>query len=120
MARKLNRSMEQAKRRTAQMGMAFPDALITGCDSLIPQMKNDEKDRHVLAAAIVGEVHVIVTDNTRHFPEAVLSEHGLLAQTSDDFLVHQCRLDPDAFLRVLEQQAADRGRSLSELLSLFR
>lgn len=118
-SRKFNYTPEQAKRRTTQMQAAFEDALITGYESLIPQMKNDEKDRHVVAAAIVGGVDVIVTDNIRHFPESALAEYSLQAQPSD-FLVRQYSLDPDLFIEVLKQQATQRGRSLPELLKLLK
>ncbi len=43
---------EQAERLRAAMDKAFPDALVTGHESLIAAMKNDEKDRHVAAAAV--------------------------------------------------------------------
>ncbi len=39
----------------------FGEAWITGYESLIPRMTNDEKDRHVVAAAVHGEAAIIVT-----------------------------------------------------------
>jgi hypothetical protein len=33
----------------------FSEAWISGCESLNPRMTNDEKDRHVVAAAVHGE-----------------------------------------------------------------
>ena len=93
--------------------------MITGYEDILPQMKNDAKDRHVLAAAIVGRVHVIVTDNIRHFPPDVLEPYGLFAQTADCFLVDQYHLDPDAFIQTLETQALETNRKLSDLLQLL-
>ena len=52
----------------SQMTRAFPDAAVTGHESLIEAMTNDTADRHVLAAAITVGADVIVTDNVRHFP----------------------------------------------------
>lgn len=42
---------ERVDRRIAHMARSFPDALVTGYESLIDGMTNDPKDRHVLAAA---------------------------------------------------------------------
>src|SRR5438445_2205186 len=43
-------SDEQAARLVSVMSAAFPEALITGHESLIDSMPNDPKDRHVVAA----------------------------------------------------------------------
>jgi len=60
-------------------------------------MTNDPKDRHVLAAAIRGGAHAIITDNTRHFPAESLQPYGIEVQTTDDFLRSQYNLGPDLF-----------------------
>src|SRR5450432_2346246 len=39
----------------------FSEAWISGYESLIPWMTNDEKDRHAAAAAIYGEAQGILT-----------------------------------------------------------
>jgi hypothetical protein len=45
---------EAIERRIAFMNAAFGDALVTGYDSLVAQMGNDPKDRHVPAAAVAA------------------------------------------------------------------
>jgi hypothetical protein len=46
--------------------------------ALIPTLSlPDPKDRHVLAAAIAGQVALIVTFDLSHFPEATLAAHGI-------------------------------------------
>jgi predicted nucleic acid-binding protein len=47
------------------MRTSFPDASVTGHETLIDGMRNDPKDRHVLAAAVRGNAEVIVTFNLR-------------------------------------------------------
>jgi predicted nucleic acid-binding protein len=42
---------------------------VTGHEPLIAAMKNDEKDRHVVAAAVKAGAQVIVTSNLKHFRE---------------------------------------------------
>lgn len=43
----------------AELRAHFSEAWISGYKPLIPQMANEEKDRHVLAAAVCGEVPII-------------------------------------------------------------
>ena len=38
-----------------ELGAHFSEAWISGYESLIPRMTDDEKDRHVVAAAVHGE-----------------------------------------------------------------
>ncbi len=50
------------------MKKAFPEALVTGHEPLIPGMPNAPGDRHVAAAAMKAGAQVIVTSNLRHMP----------------------------------------------------
>ena len=54
-------SPEQVQRRIGAMECTFPDAMVTEYEGLIPVMKNDPKDRHVLAAAVKCGAHSIVS-----------------------------------------------------------
>ena len=49
---------DRVDRRIAQMSHSFPDAMVTGYDSLIDGMTNDPKDRHILAG-VCGEFGVV-------------------------------------------------------------
>lgn len=76
------------------------DALVEDYASLVPGLTlPDPKDRHVLAAAIVGRADVIVTFNLRDFPADTLSPFGIEAQHPDEFMRHQFDLAPDLGLR---------------------
>jgi hypothetical protein len=98
------------------MTAAFPDALTTGYEDLIDAMKNDPKDRHVLACAVRSNSHAIVTANKKHFSQEALKPYGLEYMSPDEFLVHQYHLDTDSFISVIVAQAAKINRSPSELL----
>lgn len=50
-------------RRITAMTEAFPEAEVSGYAPVIDGLMNDPGDRHVLAAAIVGNAQVIVTPN---------------------------------------------------------
>lgn len=73
-------------------------------------MTNDPKDRHVLAAAIVGRADVIVTTNVRHFPAASCQPYNVDVQDPDTFLQHQFGLNPELITIVLEGLASERTR----------
>ena len=85
------------------------DALVTGYEDLISGLQlPDPDDRHVLAAAILGQANVIVTMNLRDFPPGVLAPFGIEAQHPDEFVLHLLDLSPGAVLAA----AQDHRRSL--------
>jgi len=81
-------------RRIDAMLAAFPDAEVTGYADLAPQMTCDDKDHHVLAAAVCGGAAIIVTFNLADFPDAALSPYSITAVHPDDFLLDQLDLFP--------------------------
>jgi len=97
----------------------FGEAWISGYESLIPRMTNDEKDRHVVAAAVYGESPIIVTFNLRHFRPRHLEPWGIRALRPQSFLIEIFRQEEALVTLKLEQQAADRGRSLRQLFNIL-
>lgn len=82
-----NISSTEITKRTNVANLAFPDALVTNYESLIEGLSlPDEKDRHVLAAAIKTNANVIVTNNLKDFPKAYLASFGLSAKSADNFI----------------------------------
>jgi predicted nucleic acid-binding protein len=110
---------EDAKDLINEMQRFFPESKVHNFEPLIPSMTNDEKDRHVLAAAVASNSQIIVTSNIRDFPEAALSPFGIEVQTPDQFLTYLLHLDPKRMVELLTQQARDLVNppmSLQELL----
>jgi predicted nucleic acid-binding protein len=103
----------------AELCAHFGEAWISGYESLIPQMANDEKDRHVLAAAVHGQTSIILTLNLRHFRPEHLKPWGIRALHPQSFLNEIFRQEQMLVLKKLEHQAADRGRSLRQLLNIL-
>jgi predicted nucleic acid-binding protein len=97
---------ERVDRRIAHMTRSFPDALVTGYESLIDAMTNDPKDRHVLAATVRANAEVLITFNMSDFPEPALKPYDVEAIHPDEFLLDQLDLYPGATIDVLRQQAA--------------
>src|SRR5579863_1040953 len=69
----------------------FSEAWISGYESLIPRMTNDEKDRHVLAAAVRCGAQLIVTFNLRHFRPEHVGSWGVVALHPQAFLIEMLR-----------------------------
>jgi len=103
----------------AELRAHFCEAWISGYEALIPQMTNDEKDRHVLAAAVHRQVPLLITFNLRHFGDEQLEPWGVRALHPQYFLIEIFREEQSLVMTKLEQQAADRRRTLRQLLDIL-
>lgn len=113
-AKSVKEAQAGAKYLRKIMEDAFPDALVPRrrYQSLIPTMPNDEKDRHVLAAAIATRADVLVTANLKDFRfNSDFSD--IEVQHPDKFLCHQLELSPDTFFTTLEKLASERREPMN-------
>ena len=98
----------------------FPDAWVEqGYRELIPAMTNQEKDRHVLAAAVKTPCEVIVTYNLKDFPEKAISPFGISVKHPDEFLIDLYHIDGEIVIHELHKQGAElrKPRTITEVLS---
>lgn len=96
------RQRKKLERTRDLMNQHVHDALVIGYEDRIATLcLSDPDDRHVLAAAIKGSCHLIVTKNLKDFPEKTLEQHGLEAWHQDTFLLELLRADTATFLRGL-------------------
>ncbi len=106
----------------AAMQEAFPEAVIeqADADAIEHEMPNDEKDRHVLAAAVAGNVELVITSNLRHFEQADLEEVGKQALSPDQLLCELLATEPtvihNATERLVTVMRTPRPWSIPELL----
>ena len=108
---------ESAAKLIATMRAAFPEACVTGYESLVVSMKNDPKDAHVAAAAVKAGAQVIVTSNLADFRNL---PDGIEAQSPDEFLGNLFDLDREGLVDLLREQAAALRRpprSFEELIA---
>jgi predicted nucleic acid-binding protein len=107
-----NRAISEAQAQSLIEAItdAFPEAVVTDYESLIPAVTNDEKDRHVLAAAVKSDSRTLVTSNLKDFPIAALATFAIDPRSPDQFLLAQSDLSPATTMAVLRQQAADKRR----------
>lgn len=101
---------DRAADLAATMREAFPDAMVTGYGVLVDAMRNDPKDRHVLAAAVRADAAAVVTFNLADFPEEALAPLHVDAIHPDEFLLDLLDLAPGPTLDVLAAQIAGYRR----------
>ena len=120
MKRALEKQIGLAPDRTAylerELRRHFPDSWVTGFDPLVRKMTNDEKDRHVLAAAVRAGAQAIVTFNKRHFPPESTSSWNVAALGPAAFLEELYLAAPSVVAERIRQQATNLDRSLAAQL----
>lgn len=108
---KLGVSNERAAMRVKLMRDAFgAAAMVSDFEDLIPEMRCDTKDRHVLAAAVKGDADLLVTFNLKDFPLETMEEQGVEAVHPDVFLTGLCSVDIDEVVAALELGVATLRR----------
>lgn len=76
----------------------------------------DLDDRHVLAAAIEGDADLIITNNIKDFPNAILSEFCLLAQKPENLIIEIHGKDPlliNQTIKNLYEKAKDHSHPVN-------
>lgn len=116
LVQKIGLTPQKANKRTRAILDHFGDALVDGAEVLIPAMINDEKDGHVVAAAVRASAEVIVTLNLRDFPTSALQPFGVEARHPDRFLIELYDLSPEVVIHSLHEQATAIDRDLLALL----
>jgi len=113
----------QLERTVELMNLAVPDCLVENYEGLITSLElPDPDDRHVLAAAIKCQADVIVTNNLKDFPEEILIQYGVEAQSPDTFLYHLFDLNSAAFCSAVRQQRErlkNPEHTAEEMLDIF-
>lgn len=117
-------SEEEAAKRISKANLAFPDALVKNYKGLIEHLElPDKDDRHVLAAAIKTNANLIVTNNTKDFPEEYLQSFSLNAKTADDFLTDIIDLNQEQAVAAFKEMVSNRRKPKQdelEVLNLLR
>lgn len=95
---------------------AFPEACVMDWEKLMSLATNDEKDRHVVAAALQARASVIVTFNVRDFPAEALAPHGIEALEPQDHLLTLLAINSGVVVSKLALMAKEKGEDLEDLL----
>jgi hypothetical protein len=104
----------------SEVTRSFPGALVEDYEPFIEKCQNEEKDRHVLAAAIRGNVDSIITFNLKHFPKFALAPWNIKAVDPAAFVLCLYEMKPAIVLSKLDDMSADRNRARVETLSVLQ
>lgn len=96
---------ERADWTCNEMRRGFPHFMVSGHAALIPSMTNDEKDRHVLAAAVYAGADTIITFNVKDFPPESRAPYSIDVDTPNDFLRSLWLLDMNRLAHALVRMA---------------
>lgn len=120
--RRKNVPQIEIEKRIAKAQLAFPDALVENYESLVDSLSlPDEKDRHVLAAAIKTNANMIVTNNIKDFPRDYLATFGLTAKNVDDFITDTIDLKNELAIEAFRALVLNRNNpNLDEFQVLDR
>lgn len=111
LAERKDLDMAKIEHRLDAMNEAIPDALRTVPTSVIDAMPINERDRHVLALAVVTEAETIVTNNLKDFPKDKLAPFDVEAVTADDFVVAQVDLHGHLVTSAIDEMSTTRKRA---------
>ena len=121
--RRKNVPEPEIKRRIDAPNRAFPNALVQNYESLIAGLTlPDEKDKHVLAAAIKTNANIIVTNNIKDFPKDYLASFSLSVKTADDFIADTVDLNEEDAVKAFKEMASFRKKppqTESQLLDML-
>lgn len=115
---------KEIDKRIDNANKAFPDALVQNYESLISCIDlPDDKDRHVVAAAIKTNANLIVTHNLKDFPNTTLYQFGLSAKNPDEFITDLIDLDAEKALEAFQNLVLNRRKPEQDefqVLDIFR
>ena len=114
----------EALKRTKKVNEAFPDELVENYEPLIETLKlPDNKDKHILAAAIKTNASLIVTNNLKDFPKDYLSSFGLSAKCADDFFTDIIDLNHEKSIKAFRHLVINKKNppfNEFQVLDIFR
>lgn len=115
-------AIERAARARASMEAAFEEAAVTDFDKFLPACGGlpDPGDAHVVAAALKTQAAMIVTDNIKHFPKALLEPRNIEVRSCDAFIADTIALDPGRAVAAIRRmrERFKRPEKTAELLLL--
>lgn len=99
-----------------QVESAFPEGNVIGYEHLMKDIHINEKDRHVMAAAIHSKASLILTFNLKDFPKMELTKWGLSVSHPQDYATTLFEMKPAIVVQKLNEMANASNISIEDLL----
>ncbi|TCN37967.1 PIN domain-containing protein [Kribbella orskensis] len=106
-------------KRLATMNRAFPPAMTSGYKHLMPEMRADAKDKHVLAAAVHSNSVVLVTENVKDFDPPNSGKHAMHVEKVSAFLNRLLDDDPAEVLAAMNEVVSRTDRAPNSIRELI-
>jgi predicted nucleic acid-binding protein len=111
---------KDAAKRIDTVNSAFPEALVKNYEFLIPTLNlPDQKDRHVLAAAIKSNSNCIVTNNLKDFPKELVNKVGVRVISGHEFLVELIEIYHDQAIAAFKEMVLTRKSPKMEEIEIL-
>ncbi|GAB2661883.1 PIN domain-containing protein [Kribbella swartbergensis] len=110
---------EAIERRLTQMNLAFPQAMVTGYEYLEAEMHADEKDKHVLAAAVHSRSAILVTENVKDFTAPTSGPHAIRVERTSRFLNHLLEDNPQRVIAAMREMISRTRREPNSMSALI-
>lgn len=102
---------DAAEHIAAAINSAYPDALVTDWEHLVPSINlPDKDDRHVAAAAVASDCDLIVTYNLKDFPPAEMEGLGVSVYHPDEMMMLVVEEEPEAVGQAMGRLIEDNRR----------
>jgi predicted nucleic acid-binding protein len=95
----------KSARAILHMERAFEDAIVVDFDGYLPSCNGlpDPDDAHVVAAALKTQAALIVTENLKDFPAAILETLNLEAKSADAFIADTIALETGRAVQAIQR-----------------
>ncbi|WP_052589665.1 PIN domain-containing protein [Luteipulveratus mongoliensis] len=106
-------------RRLDRMNEVFPLAMVTDYEHLIPEMRADAKDKHVLAAAVHSESTTLVTENVKDFDPPTSGRNAIRVERTSVFLSKLLNERPEPVLAAMNEMISRTDREPNTMPALI-
>lgn len=114
----------QLSRQRQMIVEAVPDCIVRNYEDLLNELDLvDEKDRHVVAAAVRAQAQLIVTYNLKHFPEHALAKYDIDVKHPDEFVLDAIDLYPGrvaSIVQAMSDQLKSPPQSVEQILETLQ
>jgi len=113
---------EDAEVLVGRLEAFLPSALVEvkkRDETRVAKVEMDDKDRHVLAAALSAHADLLLTQNTRHFPRDWMAKRGIELIDAGTLLTRLAADHPDILRKAHWQGVNSRPQTSEQVLAIL-